>query len=133
MDRRGKCAREAERISLHRSVWRYQRGLRERALEIFVRLADKRLPGSRDDRDHGGVAHICASAESNQKGGIAKQMLRLMRSSFLDSIISGENAKWAPVDRSTELHARSVPDAVLINVDRDRQYGVLYAYSFMPV
>ena len=54
-------------------------------------------------------------------------------SSFLDSIIPRENAKWAPVDRSTELHARSVPDAVLINVDRDRQYGVLYAYSFMPV
>lgn len=88
---------------------------RMRALEIFVRLADKRLPGSRDGRDHGGVAHICASAESNQKCGIAKQMQCEMRdaSSFLDSIISGENAKWVPVDRSRELHARSVPEAIL--------------------
>lgn len=88
---------------------------RMRALEIFVRLADKRLPGSRDGRDHGGVAHICASAESNQKCGIAKQMQCEMRdaSSFLDSIISGENAKWVSVDRSRELHARSVPEAIL--------------------
>ena len=51
-------------------------------LEIFLRLADKRLPASRDGRDHEGVAHICANAESNQKGGIAKQMLCLMRLLF---------------------------------------------------
>lgn len=37
-------------------------------------------------------------------------------SSFLDSIVRRENAKWAPVDRSTELHARSAPDAVLLTM-----------------
>ena len=52
-------------------------------------------------------------------------------SSFLDSIVLRENAKWAPVDRSTELHARSVRAAIL---ERPLQVVTMeYAYSSMPV